>query len=288
MDCVFLGRSTLDLLYQAPLFPAENTKITAACFLPQAGGPALNAAIAFASLGGTAHLVSAIGRGSWSNLLRAECERYGVLVTDILDSDDFVPPISSIVINAASGSRTIFNAPGTIAAHGVQLPPVSQLRGRFLLTDGFYLSEACGLVHSFKAQGGMVCLDGGSWKPELEELIPLVSIAICSEHFRPPGTRGEEQVLEYLTGRGVPFAAITRGQSEIIAKERGRRFSIAIDAVRAIDTLAAGDILHGAFCWYFLREGNFEAALRAAAKVATLSVQFLGAREWMNHLRPEF
>src|SRR6516225_978342 len=106
-ECVFLGRSTLDLLYQVPEFPREDTKIMATRFLAQCGGPALNAAVTFTFLGGAAHLISAVGRGGAAEMLKAELRQCGVRFTDICENEDFSPPVSSVVINAASGSRTI-------------------------------------------------------------------------------------------------------------------------------------------------------------------------------------
>jgi sugar/nucleoside kinase (ribokinase family) len=285
-ECVFLGRSTLDLLYQVPEFPREDTKIMAARFLAQSGGPALNAAVTFAFLGGCSHLISAVGRGGASRILKAELRQYGVGLTDLCNDEAFSPPVSSVVINASSGSRTIFNAPVMPSAlrveHKSPIPPAP-----LLLADGFYASEALGLLRSFHARGGAICLDGGSWKPETETLLPLVSMAICSERFRPPGIRTVEETLDYLAGRGVSCIAITRGESPILGCDRGRNFSIPIAPVDAVDTLAAGDILHGAFCWYFLGGEGFEESLRAASRISTLSVRFFGCREWMAHFERE-
>jgi sugar/nucleoside kinase (ribokinase family) len=289
-ECLFLGRSTLDLLYQVSEFPSEDAKAMATRFLAQAGGPALNAAVTFAFLGGAAHLISAVGRAPASEFLKAELRRFGILLTDICDDEAFSPPVSSVVINAASGSRTIFNAPA--APLRLHLEPGGALwrdipSAPLLLVDGFYTSEAAEFLRDFHAPGGAICLDGGSWKPDTNEVLPLVSVAICSERFRPPGIRSDEETLDYLAGRGVRSAAITRGSSAIIGLERGHRFSIPIERVESVDTLAAGDILHGAFCWYFLRGQSFEESLCAASRISTLSVQSLGGREWMAHFDRE-
>jgi sugar/nucleoside kinase (ribokinase family) len=297
-ECVFLGRSTLDLLYQVPEFPREDTKTMATRFLARCGGPALNAAVTFAFLGGDAHLISAIGRGGASGMLKSELRHYGVRLTDICDHEEFSPPVSSVIINATSGSRTIFNAPALPCVQQPELenalspavtgdPAAPIPSAPLLLADGFYTSEALGFLRGFHARGGAICLDGGSWKPETETLLPLVSMAICSERFSPPGIRTIEEKLDYLAARGLTCAAMTRGASPILARDRGRTFSIPIEPVDAVDTLAAGDILHGAFCWYFLSGKNFEESLRAASRVSTLSVRFFGCREWMAHFGRE-
>ncbi|MDJ0536213.1 MAG: PfkB family carbohydrate kinase [Xenococcaceae cyanobacterium MO_207.B15] len=49
--------------------------------------------------------------------------------------------------------------------------------------------------------------------------------------------------------------------------------------MKAVDTLGAGDIFHGAFCNYILQE-DFPTALFLAAQMASKSCQFFGTRSW--------
>jgi sugar/nucleoside kinase (ribokinase family) len=80
----------------------------------------------------------------------------------------------------------------------------------------------------------------------------------------------------------VPHIAITRGAKPILGWDRGRRFEIGIEKVDAVDTLGAGDVLHGAFCYHFARTGEFEPTLRLAAQIATQSCRGLGIRGWVE------
>jgi sugar/nucleoside kinase (ribokinase family) len=142
------------------------------------------------------------------------------------------------------------------------------------------------LLAACKAAGAALCLDGGSWKPGTDELAPLLTAAICSERFTVPGRpAGPESIFAWFAAQGVPQIAVTRGPRPILGSDHGSRFEIEIEPIEAQDTLGAGDVLHGAFCYYFAREGNFEAALRQAAKVATLSCKFHGVQSWAAQLR---
>ena len=49
-----------------------------------------------------------------------------------------------------------------------------------------------------------------------------------------------------------------------------------------MDTLGAGDFLHGAFCYYYLEEKELKPALQKASEVATFSCQYKGTREWLK------
>ena len=57
--------------------------------------------------------------------------------------------------------------------------------------------------------------------------------------------------------------------------------AVDVPQVQPVDTLGAGDIFHGAFCYYIL-QASFTDALTRAAKIAANSCQFFGTRRWME------
>ena len=153
-----------------------------------------------------------------------------------------------------------------------------------VLLDGFQMDFARSIARRARERGVPVVLDGGSWKQNMESLLPFVDIAICSADFRPPGSdaRSEPQdVLDYLSSSGVRYGAITRGEKPVVLYEGNRFGEIAVGPVTVVDTLGAGDIFHGAFCYYFASLNDFEAALEGAVLVAGKSCGFFGARAWM-------
>ena len=60
--------------------------------------------------------------------------------------------------------------------------------------------------------------------------------------------------------------------------------TIGVPQVEAVDTMGAGDILHGAYCFFASTGRGFIESLAEAAKVASESCRHAGAREWMKHL----
>ena len=289
---LFLGRSTLDALYHLDRLPAEDTKVYAKDFHAAPGGPALNAAITHALLGGEAMLISAVGGGPWAAQLRAELDRHQISLLDLAAGTTYETPLTTVLISAANSSRTIVNPPiSTVplpllaasweqavpAAWGA-LPPV-------LLCDGFHLPETLSFLRDCRESGAALCLDGGSWKPGTEELAPLLTAAICSERFAISGQTGlghadPEAIFAWFAEKGVPSIALTRGAQSILCWELGRRFEIEVAQINAADTLGAGDVLHGAFAHFFASGLEFEAALSRAAQIATLSCQSLGTQAW--------
>jgi sugar/nucleoside kinase (ribokinase family) len=293
---LFIGRSTLDALYRLDHLPAEDTKVYAEHFQAAPGGPALNAALTHALLGGKSMLVSAVGGGSWAAQVRAELDRHQIALLDLAVGTEYETPLTTVLIGASQSSRTIVNPPlstvripaltsfweKTVPADWGSLPPV-------VLTDGFHLAETLPLLFACKAAGAALCLDGGSWKPGTAELAPLLTAAICSERFAVPGLDGSsESLFAWFADQGVPCVALTRGSRPILAWERGRRFEIEIAPIDAVDTLGAGDVLHGAFCHSFALQPDFEAALRRASEIATLSCRNFGIQaELRDGIKPD-
>lgn len=63
----------------------------------------------------------------------------------------------------------------------------------------------------------------------------------------------------------------------------GSRGELPVKKVSAVDSLGAGDFLHGAFCYYYLEAKlDFEKALKQAMQLATFTCQFKGTRSWLN------
>jgi sugar/nucleoside kinase (ribokinase family) len=285
---LFLGRTTLDVLYWLDSLPAEDTKAYARHLQAAPGGPALNAAIAHTLLGGKALVVSAVGGGPWAAPICAELERHGLALLDLAAGTAYEAPLCTVLVNAANGSRTIVNPPistvtlrhlgptwaAEVPASWGEIPSV-------VLSDGFFIEETWALLASCENAGAALVLDGGSWKPRTEQLTPLLTAAICGERFTVPGhAANPDAVFAWFAEQGVPYIAITRGAQSILGWDRGRRFEIETAKVEAKDTLGAGDVLHGAFCFHFAQEPDFEGALRKAAAVATRSCQRLGIQAW--------
>jgi sugar/nucleoside kinase (ribokinase family) len=62
---------------------------------------------------------------------------------------------------------------------------------------------------------------------------------------------------------------------------QGKSDAINVPNIQPTDTLGAGDIFHGAFCYYILQE-NFSLALEKAASIAAKSCKYFGTRRWMG------
>ena len=232
--------------------------------------------------GGNPTLVTAVGRHALANLIKEEIQRYSVRLIDMSPDFDRVPVISSISANGI-GERNVVSANGTRFNSQLALVDESVLEeASVMLVDGHYMQACSAWSSAARARGIQVVLDGGSWKPGTDELLKSIDTAVCSADFMPPECLTENDVIKYLLDCGVKNIAITRGAEPIRFVSNGTSGVIPVPQVQIVDTLGAGDIFHGAFCYYASTGSPFVDALRAAATVASESCRFHGTREWMK------
>jgi sugar/nucleoside kinase (ribokinase family) len=277
---VFVGLSTIDVVYGVDQFPQPNAKTAANDQDVFIGGPATNASITFSLLGGRPTLVTAVGRHAMASLIRRELRQCSVRLIDLNPDFADAPVVSSVSVDGR-GNRTVVSA----NAKRVPVPPAQVnltvcARASVVLVDGHYMEACQAWARAARSQEISVVLDGGSWKSGTEELIENVDTAICSADFRPPGCASENDVFDYLRDRGVKNIAITRGAEPVLFASGESKGSVRVPQVKAVDTMGAGDVFHGAFCYYASTGLRFDASLAAAAKVAAESCRFRGPRGW--------
>ena len=279
---LFVGMIALDLVYLATKLPSSNQKIVASDYTIAAGGPATNAAVAFNYLGNQAEIVGVVGIHPITPLIRSDLANYGVKITDLSPTQTEPPPIASIIVTQATGDRTVVSiaAPKIDENSQQQLTP-TDLQADIILIDGHQISAAYAIAVKAKNHHIPIVIDGGSWKPGFEKILPLVDYAICSANFYPPDCHNSAEVIAYLAAVGIPHIAITQGEKPILYSSRGVCGQLEVSPIQPIDTMGAGDVFHGAFCHYILQQ-NFTNALAAATKIASHSCQFFGTRQWMT------
>lgn len=130
----------------------------------------------------------------------------------------------------------------------------------------------------------MIVLDSGSWKPHSSVCLALADEVIASVNCRPK----EGDLLTFLQGADVMRIAITDGENDTYWFTEKNRGVIEVPKVQAIDTLAAGDVLHGAYCYYRFHEGfSFVRALEKATVVASESVKYYGPRKGVYTIKKD-
>lgn len=280
---LFVGLTTLDFIYVTNYYPQANQKMVAQDYLTAAGGPATNAAVSFSYFGNQGRLLTVLGQHPLTQLIRADLADYPVKILDLIPEKLDIPPVSSIIVTAATAARSVISI-NALKSQGSksQIPQDILKQIDIILIDGHQMEVSLAIGKMAKSYQIPVVIDGGSWKPNLEKILPFVDYAICSGNFYPPQCHNSKDVFDFLQKIGIPHIAITQGEQPIQYLDRGEIATIPIPSIKAIDTLGAGDIFHGAFCHYILQE-SFPTALSKAAQIASKSCEFFGTRSWYQH-----
>jgi sugar/nucleoside kinase (ribokinase family) len=284
---VFVGLTTLDVVYRVTALPKANEKVVALSQHLASGGPAANAAVTFAALGGSALLITALGSHVLARYAADEVTGRGVQILDAAPRIDSAPTVSSIYVVDSTGERSVVS----VNAGAVQAPVPGGLESvvanaDVVLLDGHHPELAVTAARLAREQAVPVVLDGGSWKPVLPELLPLVDVAICSADFTVPGVAEPAEagaVAEALRRWGVEATAVTRGAGPVYWRWGDASGEVPVPQVAVCDTLGAGDVFHGAFAYAFAAMPDASPAdmLRFAAQVAALRCTVPGPRAWL-------
>jgi sugar/nucleoside kinase (ribokinase family) len=298
LECssLFVGLTTLDMVYLVEHLPDANQKLVALDSMLAAGGPATNAAITFSHLGGQATLMSVIGKHPMHHLILDELTQHQVQLTDLMPHHDAPPSISSILVTQTTGDRSVVSRNAVKLQAAVEQIPDNALQNiDIVLIDGHQMEVGVAIAHQAKQAHIPVVVDGGSWKSGFERVLQYTDYAICSANFFPPGCHQSDEAIAYLR-QMVPHLAITNGAQPIRYCSHGKQGHLPVPTVQVVDTLGAGDIFHGAFCYFLAaaRQSNvqpttdsFVIALSQAAQVAACACQSFGTRQWMRSRRGE-
>lgn len=283
MNGLFCGVTTVDIVFYVDHPAGSNEKVRASEVMYFAGGPATNASISFQVLGGNSSLLSGISETPLLSIVKFDLEKYNIKHINLFENENYIFPISSIQVDK-NGYRSITSSAGlNIPASISKYPELNFDNIQIVLTDGWSVKIISALLQ--KCQNIPIVFDGGSWKDGTELILPYLTYAICSENFCPPNCPKDfKEISIFLSKRGVKNIAFTRGDKSILAYVENHLIEIPVKQIIPVDTLGAGDIFHGAFCFYILQSFNFVDSLKKASEVASLSCQYRGTREWINYL----
>lgn len=284
---VFAGLTTLDIIQSVERVPSSNEKVAALEFLVVAGGPAANAAVAFAHVGGRPTLTTALPDHPLTEPIVSDLAACGVELQ--VAADYAGPPITaSILVTKSTGDRAVISPTGTATAENPVPHEMPSLDGvGAVLIDGYFRAIAAPIAAQARERGIPVILDAGSVKHYTDEVVRMADIAVVSADFAPAGSGTTPQdVVDYLTFRGVRSCVITRGSDTILYRTPTVSGEVDVPRVAVVDTLGAGDFFHGAFTWRIASLGSDDARLAEdlafAAQVAGSSLGSFGTRAWLS------
>lgn len=278
VTCWFAGLTTLDVIHRSTVRPGPNQKVTAVRQDVSAGGPAANAAVTAATLGARALLISAMGSGPVGAAARGDLEHHGVEIHDTAEGREIPLAVSAVVVDDKTGDRSVISPDATLAGDfditpaGLDALP----RPDAVLLDGHHPDLARSVLAYARALDPrpLIVLDAGRWRPVFADLLGAADVTARSADFRAPADAARSRAT-----------VATHGPEPVTWRdEDGRRGSTDVPAVEVRDTLGAGDAFHGALVVALARGAGLETAVEEAVRVASIRVQHIGPRSWLENL----
>ncbi|MBN9984431.1 sugar kinase [Rhizobium laguerreae] len=278
-----VGAAVMDTLFRVRSLPAGQGKILPYDMLQIAEGMASSAAFAVARLGGNASLWGAVGNDATGERIIADLGNSGIDTSGMLRVDGARSAVSTILVDD-QGERLIvpfYDAGLHETVKPVTIEDVSSFDA--VLVDVRWPKLALRTLSAAREAGKPAILDGDVAADGVIEMLAPASHIVFSQPAaeRLAGAAELVKVVGLLKRKfEQAFVSVTAGENGSFWFEdrTGEIAHLAAPKVRAVDTLAAGDIFHGAFALAVAEGLPIEETMRWASMAAALKCQVFGGR----------
>jgi sulfofructose kinase len=278
---IAVGALCATRIFQVETVPSLPAKVMARRLVEVVDGMALSAACAFARLGGRAGIWARCGDDEPGRAARAVLQAEGLDVSGLRAVPGSATSQATVIVDAL-GERLVvpFHDPAVDAS--ADWLPLQHLTGAdMVLCDVRWPEGAEAAMRAARAVGVPRMLDGEIAGPGvLDRLVPLATHAVFSDAglLAFTGAPNVETALHEVAQGRTGHVGATCGADGYAWWEGGAVHRVPAPAVPVLDTLAAGDVFHGAFA-LALAEGQCVAeAARFACHAASLKCTRFGGR----------
>jgi sulfofructose kinase len=274
------GIAVQDIVMRVENFPPPGAKVAASDFIITGGGCAANAALAVARLNGRAAFAGPLGgnNDAVSERILADLAAEGVDCSGVARVDGGTASASLILLDA-QGEKTIATRRGV--GLGQTLPQdadrlVAQVDA--VLVDNRFPDFVAAVCRAAQARKIPIVIDLDLATEPHDALLKLGTHVVAStEALRATTGFGQPAIaLQRLAEHVAGFLAVTDGPNGVYWLENGDLRHMPAFAVKAIDTLGAGDTFHAAFTLALAEGRDLAGALRFASAAAALKCTHFG------------
>ncbi len=276
------GIIVLDEVFRVEDFPKADGKVEAKGHFIVNGGCAANAAVAIARLGGRASLAGPLGgpagKDDNGDRVLAALSRENVDTRACQRVDGLATAISAIFINAR-GDRTIVTyRDHRIATASPHDPEALAASADLVLADNRFPQFAQPICEAALRRGVRVVIDGDKPTVVDDPFFRVATHVVFSSECLLATTGGSDlgEGLKAIARHTDAFLAVSNGPSDILILEEGAFRRVPVFPIHAVDTLGAGDALHGGFALALTEGRNEDEALRFGAAVAGIKCTRIG------------
>ncbi len=291
---IVIGSSNTDMVIVSERLPKPGETILGGQFLLNPGGKGANQAVAAAKLGGETHFVCKVGNDVFGEMARKQFIDIGIH-SEFVQTDPNQPSGVALINVDAQGENCITvasGANGNLSQADIDQASILFETGDILLIQLEIPLESVWYAVEKAAQKGVnVILNPApaakipdhiypylfALTPNETEIEMLTGIAVT--HL-DDAKKAADQLLQ----KGVNHVIITLGAQGAFYKSANEELFVPTQAVKAVDTTAAGDCFNGALAVALSHQKSWLDALAFSCRAATFSVMHAGAQASMATL----
>ncbi|XP_030830443.1 ketohexokinase [Strongylocentrotus purpuratus] len=111
---LIVGLACVDIVNVAAVYPTEDTDQKLLDQQVNRGGNATNTSVVLSQLGSPVEWFGTLATDNLADVITEDLEKYGVICDNVRQYDNCVTPLSCVIVNASSGSRTILHKNKTL------------------------------------------------------------------------------------------------------------------------------------------------------------------------------
>ena len=272
------GIAVLDEVFRVASVPAQDTKVESSAYVTIGGGCAPNAAIAITRLGGEAAFAGPLGDDDTADRVLAFFAQEKIGTQGCVKVAGGRTSVSAILIDD-TGARTIATYSDKKLLAAVPENPDALIEDADgVLIDNRRPNFVAPICEAARGRGLPLILDADK-ATKLDD--PLLAVAthviFSSESLRgTTGCDGLVRGFDVVRQNLKKFVAVTDGPNGGLWCDGGEVQTYPAFKVDTVDTLASGDIFHGAFALGLLEGKALPEALRFASAAAAIKAMRFG------------
>ena len=283
------GSLNMDLVCRTPRLPQPGETVLGNHFETLPGGKGANQAVAAARLGATAAMVGRVGEDAFGQQLIEGLQSAGVEAVGVVVDGDAPTGVAAIAVDDA-GTNTIVVVPGANGqvndGDGDRLLAKLLPGDLLLLQFEVPLSAVMAAAQAARARGVTVIVDPAPARSDLPaDFFTSVDVLTpnqveASQLTGMPVTdmATATRAARQLVKQGIGTVIVKLGEQGAVVATADYTFHQPALAVKAVDTVAAGDAFNGGLAVALAEGMALEAAVEFATAVAAASVMVPGAQ----------